>query len=195
MDNEYAPVVKSDKWIAIQTESTLPLESINSKLLALQTAFPTIVRNYDQHEFEALQNLWYDIFKNVPEQLMNEAIKRFIIADRKGFFPSPGQIIGYIEQIVEEQQAAEERQKMLEYQEEMRKQHDLIYAGERCENCIYCRVEKTVAEGYIDELGNMIAVVKPATTSYFCECEKSRKYVVSTHQRCEYFSWQNKKGE
>lgn len=102
MDDEYSVVLKDETWLSIQTEATLPPEAISAQLLILQTAYPTIVRNYDQYEFQALQNLWYDIFKNIPEQLLKEAIKRFIINDRKGFFPSPGQIIGYIEQIVYE---------------------------------------------------------------------------------------------
>lgn len=125
MDNEYSLVLKEDdKWVAIQTENTLPIESINAQLLVLQTAFPAIVRNYDQYEFQALQQLWYDIFKNVPEQLMREAIRRYIINDRKGFFPSPGQIIGCIKQIVLEQ---EETARMREYYQRLRKRRE-------CEN-------------------------------------------------------------
>lgn len=92
----------SENWLSIQTEQPLSVEKINEELLVLQTAFPTIVRNYDEYEFNSLQALWYRIFKNVPEDIMSEAILRYIINDRKGFFPSPGQIIGCIEQIVKE---------------------------------------------------------------------------------------------
>lgn len=117
MGDEYQIVPTDKTWLSIQTENALPIESINSQLLVLQTAFPTIVRNYDEYEVQALQQLWYGIFKNVPEQLMREAIMRFIINDRKGFFPSPGQIVGYIEQIVAEQQEAELVQSILKRQE------------------------------------------------------------------------------
>lgn len=93
----------SKKWLSIQNSQPMPIEKLNEQLLVLQTAFPTVVRSYDQMEFKALQSLWYDIFKNVPEEFLREAIRRFIINDRKGFFPSPGQIVGYIEQIITEQ--------------------------------------------------------------------------------------------
>ena len=124
MGEDFKIVPKDKTWLSIQTENALPLESINSQLLILQTAFPTVVRNYDEYEVQALQQLWYDIFKNVPEQLMREAIKRFIINDRKGFFPSPGQIVGYIEQIVAEQKDAEMLRGILEYEYEEASRHD-----------------------------------------------------------------------
>ncbi|MFR7564103.1 MAG: replicative helicase loader/inhibitor [Oscillospiraceae bacterium] len=124
MGEDFKIVPKDKTWLSIQTENALPLESINSQLLILQTAFPTVVRNYDEYEVQALQQLWYDIFKNVPEQLMREAIKRFIINDRKGFFPSPGQIVGYIEQIVAEQKEAEMLRGILEYEYEEASRHD-----------------------------------------------------------------------
>lgn len=124
MGEDFKIVPKDKTWLSIQTENALPLESINSQLLILQTAFPTVVRNYDEYEVQALQQLWYDIFKNVPEQLMREAVKRFIINDRKGFFPSPGQIVGYIEQIVAEQKEAEMLRGILEYEYEEASRHD-----------------------------------------------------------------------
>lgn len=124
MGEDYKIVPTDKTWLSIQTENALPLESINSQLLVLQTAFPTVVRNYDEYEVQALQQLWYDIFKNVPEQLMREAVKRFIINDRKGFFPSPGQIVGYIEQIVAEQKEAEMLRGILEYEYEEASRHD-----------------------------------------------------------------------
>lgn len=124
MGEDYKIVPTDKTWLSIQTENALPLESINSQLLVLQTAFPTVVRNYDEYEVQALQQLWYDIFKNVPEQLMREAIKRFIINDRKGFFPSPGQIVGYIEQIVAEQKEAEMLRGILEYEYEEASRRD-----------------------------------------------------------------------
>lgn len=95
----------SKEWLSAQTNVLMPLENLNAQLLILQTAFPLSVRNYDEYEFKALQSLWYEIFKNVPEELMNEAVKRFIITERKGFFPSPGQIVGCIEDIMRNREA------------------------------------------------------------------------------------------
>jgi len=115
MNDEYAIAPVSGRWLSIQNEDELPPERIDAQLLVLQTAFPTVVRNYDKHEFKALQSLWHEIFKNVPEELLKEAVKRFIISDRKGFFPSPGQIIGHIEEIVKEREDEEYMRAWLEH--------------------------------------------------------------------------------
>lgn len=125
----------SKEWLKIQTKAPLPIEKLDPQLLVLQTAFPTVVRNYDPMEFAALRQLWYDIFKNVPEQLMKEAIRRFIINDRKGFFPSPGQIVGCIESIVQEQETQEMLRRNREHFERVDRYERLVKAGENCSNC------------------------------------------------------------
>ncbi len=177
MGEDYKIVPTDKTWLSIQTENALPLESINSQLLVLQTAFPTVVRNYDEYEVQALQQLWYDIFKNVPEQLMREAIKRFIINDRKGFFPSPGQIVGYIEQIVAEQKEAEMIRSMHECQEAVREYDRLVKKGENCANCMFCR-RKT-------EFGSEKMFCKNAESINY---EGTRKAGVSKELRCEFFN-------
>lgn len=107
MENDTRIIPLSESWLSIQSDNFLPPEVVDSQLLVLQTAFPTVVRNYDKYEYQALRNLWYGIFKGVPKDLLEEAIRRFIINDRKGFFPSPGQIVGYIEEIVIERKCNE----------------------------------------------------------------------------------------
>ncbi len=105
MENENAIIpVESKEWIEIQTQNVLTPAQINKQLMVLSTAFPTIVRNFDEYEFKATQELWYGIFKNVPEELLQEAVMRYIINERKGFFPSPGQIIGIMTEIVKKRQ-------------------------------------------------------------------------------------------
>lgn len=102
------PVPFSRNWLQIQQETPNTLESVAKQLLVLQTAYPTITRSYSKSEYQTLLKLWYSIFRFVPENTMREAIRRYIINDRKGFFPVPGQIVGYIEQIVGEENAARE---------------------------------------------------------------------------------------
>lgn len=107
-DISYEPIPLSRNWLQIQQETPNTLESVAKQLLVLQTAYPTITRSYNKSEYRSLLKLWYSIFRFVPENTMREAIRRYIINDRKGFFPVPGQIVGYIEQIVGEENAARE---------------------------------------------------------------------------------------
>lgn len=101
-------VLMSKNWLQIQQETQVTVKSIADQLMVLQTAYPTTTRNYSKSEYKAMLGLWYSVFSKVPEDTMREAIRRYIINDRKGFFPVPGQIVGYIEQIVSEQNAAQE---------------------------------------------------------------------------------------
>lgn len=112
--NEYS-IVPADnpKWNALQVAEALTPAQVNKQLMVLATAYPTIVRKYDQYEYKATQELWYIIFKNVPEELFQEAVKRYIINDTKGFFPAPGQIVGIITEIVKQREAEEFYQMLL----------------------------------------------------------------------------------
>lgn len=107
-DISYGPIPLSRNWLQIQQETQVAVKSIADQLMVLQTAYPTTTRNYSKSEYKAMLGLWYSVFSKVPEDTMREAIRRYIINDRKGFFPVPGQIVGYIEQIVSEQNAAQE---------------------------------------------------------------------------------------
>jgi len=107
-------------------------------LLTLRTAFPTQTRNYSDKEHDMLMALWLEIFVALEPGIINEAILRFIAADRKGFFPSPGQIMGIIVDIQaeRERQAAEERTKA--HAAYLRQIQQRIDNGENCSTCSFC---------------------------------------------------------
>ena len=52
-------------------------------------------------------NVWAAIFVDSPAELVAAALKSYIVADVKGFPPSPGQIMNKIRQIVEPEQMTE----------------------------------------------------------------------------------------
>lgn len=52
-------------------------------------------------------NVWAAIFSDEPAGLVAAALKSYIVADIKGFPPSPGQIINKIRQIVEPEEMTE----------------------------------------------------------------------------------------
>lgn len=140
-----ALAIISQEWIAAQTINAVTEKQrkeqealIKIELAVLRTAYPTQARNFSAAEVQATTNLWFEIFAKVPAQLLHEAIKRFIINDRKGFFPTPGQIIGFIEQIVVKHEAAQKEQEMLENQQRWRERDRRVKIGENCSTCRFC---------------------------------------------------------
>jgi len=112
--------------------------AISVGLLKLRTAFPTQTRNYSDREHDMLMALWLEIFVAIEPGIFHEAIMRFVAADRKGFFPSPGQIMGIVEgiQAERERQAKEERIKAhAAYLQQIQRRID---SGENCSTCKFC---------------------------------------------------------
>jgi len=97
-------------------------------IFKLRTAFHTQARNFRESEIDALNALWLETFSNFRPEDIQEAVLRFIKDDRKGFFPSPGQVEGFVEQIVKERKAQE---KSVEYwAKEVARRHRLMAAME-----------------------------------------------------------------
>jgi len=108
---------------------------ISLGLLTLRTAFPTQSRNYSDREFDMLTALWLEIFAEVERGILNEAIVRFVTADRKGFFPSPGQVMGIVEEIQAERRAVIEAEVRRRNYERMREIDRRVESGENCSTC------------------------------------------------------------
>jgi len=70
---------------------------ITTGLFKLRTAYPSQTRNYSVLENDALTALWLETFASTDIQFLPEAIDQFIKQDKKGFFPSPGQILDFAE--------------------------------------------------------------------------------------------------
>ena len=68
-------------------------------LFKLRTAYPTQSRNYNATEADALTALWLENFCETCPDVLLEAVARFIKADRKGFFPAPGLIMAFVDEI------------------------------------------------------------------------------------------------
>ena len=116
---------------------------ISIGLLKLRTAFPTQTRNYNDKEHDMLITLWLEIFVAIEPGIFHEAIMRFIATDRKGFFPSPGQVMGIVEDIKTERewQAEEERAEAEAIRWQQIQQR--IDNGENCSTCKFCEHRDT----------------------------------------------------
>ena len=137
MQQEDRGLAISREWAIAQTQKGLtPQERkqhnalVAAELYKLRIAYPAQARNFKPEEVAATNALWVEIFEGVEPQVLHEAVKRFITTDRKGFFPAPGQVAGFVEQIMKEREAAREMRrnhkrafKILEKQEEPECQH------------------------------------------------------------------------
>ena len=116
---------------------------ISIGLLKLRTAFPSQTRNYSDREHDMLMALWLEIFIAIESGIFHEAIMRFVATDRKGFFPSPGQVMGIVEDIQaeRERQATEERIKT--HAAYLRQIQQRVGNGENCSTCKFCEHRNT----------------------------------------------------
>jgi hypothetical protein len=94
--------------------------------------------------------LWREIFLTVEPRLLHDAVVRFITNDRKSFFPSPGQIVGYVEQIIAEKTREQERIETERHWAKIRAYQERIANGEHCGTCKHCRQE-FMTPSYCDE--------------------------------------------
>lgn len=63
--------------------------------------YPAFHRDADAREKNATIDLWASLFADEPQELVAAALKAFIVADEKGFAPSPGQIKAKIRSIMQ----------------------------------------------------------------------------------------------
>ena len=143
--NETALVAVSKDWVAAQTVTGLTEKQrhqhnalIAAELFKLRTAYPAQARNFKDEEVSAINALWQEVFAGVAPVVLHEAVRRFIITDRKAFFPSPGQIVGFVEQIMAEQKAEETRIAYEEHIAQLREHQNRIKNGENCSTCRFC---------------------------------------------------------
>jgi hypothetical protein len=133
-------------------------------LLTLRTAFPAQARNFSEREHDMLSALWQEIFAEAEPGMLREAIMRFISADRKGFFPSPGQIMGIIEDITAEREKQAAAKKFEQYYFFNRKRQS-INNGENCPTCRFSEQRET------QDIGD-----KTKKTNMFCQNPDSPKH-------------------
>jgi hypothetical protein len=136
-------------------------------LLTLRTAFPTQARNYSDREHDMLTALWLEIFAEVERGILNEAIMRFVAADRKGFFPSPGQVMGFVEEIIKEREKRAKEESMKIHAAYLRQLQQRIDNGENCSTCRFCITR---------EVKHFWNKANEAEQGLFCQNPESYKY-------------------
>lgn len=80
---------------------------VSLELARIRTVYFTQARSFSDDEYNAIVVSWLELFVCVDQQTLHEAISRFFKADRKAFFPPPGQIMGFVEEIENERRELE----------------------------------------------------------------------------------------
>jgi hypothetical protein len=75
--------------------------AVTASLFKLRTAFPTQSSKHSELEAEMLTALWLEVFAEINPEMLETAVNLYIKSDRKGFFPSPGQVMGIVEDIID----------------------------------------------------------------------------------------------
>jgi len=81
--------------------------TVSIGLFKLRTAYSTQARNYTAEEADALTALWLEHFVMTPADVLYDAINRFIKTNNSGFYPSVGQIMSHVDEIIAERKYAE----------------------------------------------------------------------------------------
>ena len=143
---------------------------IAAELYTLRMAYPVQARKFTEREVSRTNELWTEIFTGVDLRLLHKAIIRFITTDRKAFFPSPGQIIGILEDIITEEKAEQNRIAAEKHWAKVAEMDRRIAQGENCSTCRFCE-HRQVKAGYFDG-----PPPGSDTTKLFCQNPKSYKY-------------------
>jgi len=165
--------------------------AVSIGLFTLRTAFPTQARNYNDKEHDMLIALWLEIFAEISPDILHEAIMRFVSTDRKGFFPSPGQVMGLVEDIIKEREWRETEKRIAEHAAYMREIKKRVDNGENCSTCRFCDCREVK-----DKWDS-----RKKETGLFCQHPESHKYEgeygygTAASILCEYYEPKNENNE
>ena len=111
---------------------------IAAELYTLRVAYPVQARKFTEREVRRTNELWAEIFTGVDLELLHKAIIRFIATDHKAFFPSPGQIIRVLKDIMAEEEAERKRITAEKHWAKVAEIERRKARGENCSTCRFC---------------------------------------------------------
>ena len=164
---------------------------IAAELYTLRMAYPVQARKFTEREVIRTNELWAEMFAGVDLRLLHKAIIRFIATDRKAFFPSPGQIIGVLEDIMAEEKAEEKRIASEKHWAKVAAMNRRIAQGENCSTCRFCE-HRQVKAGHFDGPppgDDMTKLFCQNPKSYKCEGQSGHGTAATI--LCEYYELVN----
>jgi len=151
---------------------------IAAELYTLRMAYPVQARKFTEREVSRTNELWAEIFAGVELRLLHKAIIRFISQDRKAFFPTPGQIIGVVEEIAAEEATEAKHLSAERHWAGVAENEQRISQGENCSTCRFCEHRKVTASGFelICKAIDGGEAIEDDITKLFCLNPNSYKY-------------------
>ena len=111
---------------------------VTVELFKLKTAYPTQAQNWTDTDWDAREALWLEVFAGIDPWVIHEGVLRFIKNDRKGFFPAPGQVMGYVEDVAAEREKEQKRIVAEAHWARVAESDKRVAAGENCSTCRFC---------------------------------------------------------
>ena len=67
----------------------------------IRVLFDTESQKTDRDYIKIIEDTWLKTFKDIDPELLEEAVQNFIVSDKKGYLPKPGQIVEFIAKEIE----------------------------------------------------------------------------------------------
>lgn len=161
---------------------------IAAELYTLRMAYPVQARKFSEREVRRTNELWAEIFAGADLRLLHKALIRFMATNRSGYFPSPGQVFGVLEDIAAEEAAEQKRIATERHWARVAAIERRIAQGENCATCCFCEHRKVKTNKPDELMSNKDA------TGLFCQNPDSYKYEGQTGYGtaatilCEYYA-------
>ena len=81
---------------AIDAEKLMHEAQIIGECFRVRVLFDTEQLKNDRDYISIIEDTWLRTFKNTAPELLAEAVQNFIVADKKGYLPKPGQIVEFL---------------------------------------------------------------------------------------------------
>lgn len=123
---------------------------VSISLMHAKAGYFNQCRNLSDSEYDMLAATWLEMFAPIERGILHEAVMRFIRADFKGFFPTPGQVMGFVEEILEERRRKARTEAFERECERLEAHNRRVQNGENCSTCQYCQARTEMVGSPID---------------------------------------------
>jgi hypothetical protein len=99
--------------LALDTGKLIHEAKVIGECYRVRVLFDTEHLKSDKDYIAIIEDTWLKTFKDTDPELLAEAVQNFIVADKKGYLPKPGQIVEFL---VKETKAIERRRYYAEFE-------------------------------------------------------------------------------